>query len=112
MLAYIPAYRGQFLVANQDGLITQWAKLQLTAIPFIVTVEAQKSSFQSRNGTKCGHDYNNKCLQVAIKLLPRGEHITQLKLYVKREILHQGSLKHPFIVALKEVIILANAVLP
>ena len=41
--------------------------------------------------------------QVAIKLLPRGEFIAGFKTYVQREIMHQGSLKHPFIVALKEV---------
>ena len=41
-------------------------------------------------------------LQVAIKLLPRGDFIAGFKTYVQREIMHQGSLKHPFIVALKE----------
>ena len=40
---------------------------------------------------------------VAIKLLPRGELIKNFKTYVKREILHQSSLRHPFIVTLKEV---------
>jgi serine/threonine-protein kinase SRK2 len=40
---------------------------------------------------------------VAIKLLPRGNFIRNFKTYVKREILHQSSLKHPFIVSLREV---------
>ncbi|KAK9915501.1 hypothetical protein WJX75_000010 [Coccomyxa subellipsoidea] len=40
---------------------------------------------------------------VAIKLLPRGNFIKNFKTYVKREILHQSSLKHPFIVSLREV---------
>ena len=40
---------------------------------------------------------------VAIKLLPRGTFIKNFKTYVKREILHQSSLKHPFIVSLREV---------
>jgi serine/threonine protein kinase len=41
--------------------------------------------------------------EVAIKLLPRGTFIKNFKTYVKREILHQSSLKHPFIVSLREV---------
>lgn len=41
--------------------------------------------------------------EVAIKLLPRGERIRGHRANVKREIVHQGSLKHPFIVGLKEV---------
>ena len=42
---------------------------------------------------------------VAIKLLPRGTFIKNFKTYVKREILHQSSLKHPFIVSLREVLL-------
>ncbi|KAK9809250.1 hypothetical protein WJX72_012085 [[Myrmecia] bisecta] len=41
--------------------------------------------------------------EVAIKLLPRGDFVKNFKTYVQREILHQSSLKHPFIVCLKEV---------
>lgn len=40
---------------------------------------------------------------VAIKLLPRGNFIKNFKTYVNREILHQSSLKHPFIISLREV---------
>ena len=35
-------------------------------------------------------------------MLPRGDKIIRFKTYVLREIIHQGSLKHPFIVTLKE----------
>lgn len=41
--------------------------------------------------------------EIAIKLLPRGDFVKNFKTYVKREIVHQSSLKHPFIVSLKEV---------
>jgi len=41
--------------------------------------------------------------EVAIKMLPRGDKISRFRTYVLREIMHQGSLKHPFIVNLKEV---------
>lgn len=40
---------------------------------------------------------------VAIKLLPRGDFIATFKTYVMREIMHQGSLWHPHVVALREV---------
>ena len=40
---------------------------------------------------------------VAIKLLRRGEFIRVFQTYVKREIVHQSSLKHPFIIGLTEV---------
>lgn len=42
-------------------------------------------------------------VEVAIKLLPRGNFIKNFKTYVNREILHQSSLKHPFIISLREV---------
>ena len=42
-------------------------------------------------------------LEVAIKLLPRGELTKNFKTYVTREILHQSRLEHPFIVSIKEV---------
>ena len=42
-------------------------------------------------------------VHVAIKLLPRGNFIKNFKTYVNREILHQSSLKHPFIISLREV---------
>ena len=42
-------------------------------------------------------------VDVAIKLLPRGNFIKNFKTYVNREILHQSSLKHPFIISLREV---------
>jgi len=42
-------------------------------------------------------------VEVAIKLLPRGEVLKNFKTYVAREILHQSCLKHPFIVSIKEV---------
>lgn len=42
-------------------------------------------------------------LEVAIKLLPRGELLKNFKTYVTREILHQSCLEHPFIVSIKEV---------
>ncbi|GAB4818130.1 hypothetical protein N2152v2_005176 [Parachlorella kessleri] len=42
-------------------------------------------------------------LEVAIKLLPRGDFVKNYKTYVKREIVHQSSLKHPLIINLKEV---------
>ena len=42
-------------------------------------------------------------VEVAIKLLPRGNFIKNFKTYVNREILHQSSLKHPCIIALREV---------
>lgn len=41
--------------------------------------------------------------EVAIKLLPRGDFVKNYRTYVKREIVHQSSLKHPLIVNLKEV---------
>lgn len=41
--------------------------------------------------------------EVAIKLLPRGDFVKNYKTYVKREIVHQSSLKHPLIINLKEV---------
>ena len=40
---------------------------------------------------------------VAIKLLRRGDFIKIFRTYVKREIVHQSSLKHPFIIGLREV---------
>mmetsp|Transcript_10857 Transcript_10857/g.32543 ORF Transcript_10857/g.32543 Transcript_10857/m.32543 type:complete len:344 (+) Transcript_10857:974-2005(+) len=46
---------------------------------------------------------DNGGIEVAIKLLPRGEFIKNFKTYVKREIVHQSSLRHPFIVGLREV---------
>ncbi|KAK9832466.1 hypothetical protein WJX74_011045 [Apatococcus lobatus] len=39
----------------------------------------------------------------AIKLLKRGHFVAELRRYIGREILHQADLRHPFIVALKEV---------
>lgn len=45
----------------------------------------------------------NPPVDVAIKLLPRGSFIKNFKTYVNREILHQSSLKHPFIISLREV---------
>lgn len=42
-------------------------------------------------------------VEVAIKLLPRGEVLKNFKTYVAREILHQSCLEHPFIVSVKEV---------
>ena len=42
-------------------------------------------------------------VEVAIKLLPRGEVLKNFKTYVAREILHQSCLEHPFIVSIKEV---------
>ncbi len=41
-------------------------------------------------------------VEVAIKLLPRGEVLKNFKTYVAREILHQSCLEHPFIVSIKE----------
>ncbi|KAL6770548.1 SNRK2F [Auxenochlorella protothecoides x Auxenochlorella symbiontica] len=41
--------------------------------------------------------------EVAIKMLPRGEFIRNYKTYVKREIVHQSSLRHPSIIRLREV---------
>lgn len=40
---------------------------------------------------------------VAVKLLRRGDFIKIFRTYVKREIVHQSSLKHPFIIGLREV---------
>ncbi|GAB4823630.1 hypothetical protein N2152v2_010676 [Parachlorella kessleri] len=39
----------------------------------------------------------------AVKLLPRGELIKSFRIMVLREVLHHGSLHHPFIVGLREV---------
>lgn len=47
-------------------------------------------------------------VDVAIKLLPRGNFIKNFKTYVKREILNQSSLRHPFIVSLREVTFLLD----
>ena len=44
-----------------------------------------------------------KRLQVAIKLLPRGDFVKNYQLYVRREIQNQSSLRHPLIVSLREV---------
>ena len=41
-------------------------------------------------------------------MLPRGDKIIRFKTYVLREILHQGSLKHPFIVTLIEVSVIVS----
>ena len=41
-------------------------------------------------------------MEVAIKLLPRGDFIKIFKVYIKREILHQSTLRHPFIIAIKQ----------
>ncbi|KAK9803878.1 hypothetical protein WJX72_001318 [[Myrmecia] bisecta] len=41
--------------------------------------------------------------EVAVKLLPRGDFVRNYKTYVKREIQHHSSLRHPLIVSLKEV---------
>ena len=40
---------------------------------------------------------------VALKLLPRGQVVRDFKTYLTREIVHQSSLRHPFIVRLREV---------
>eukprot|EP00884_Botryococcus_braunii_P019876 jgi/Botrbrau1/6572/Bobra.40_2s0035.1 len=40
---------------------------------------------------------------VAVKLIPRGPQLADFARYVKREIIHQSTLRHPFIVGLKEV---------
>lgn len=40
---------------------------------------------------------------VAIKLIRRGKFFRDYKLYVAREILHHGSLRHPFVIGLYEV---------
>ena len=40
---------------------------------------------------------------VALKLLRRGDFMKVFRTYVKREIVHQSSLKHPFIIGLREV---------
>ena len=42
-------------------------------------------------------------VQVAIKLLPRGDFVKQYQTYVRREIQNQSSLRHPLIVSLREV---------
>ena len=44
----------------------------------------------------------NPPVEVAIKLLPRGDFMKIFKTYIKREILHQSTLRHPFIVAIKQ----------
>mmetsp|Transcript_11502 Transcript_11502/g.34552 ORF Transcript_11502/g.34552 Transcript_11502/m.34552 type:complete len:348 (+) Transcript_11502:371-1414(+) len=41
--------------------------------------------------------------ELAIKMLPRGEFVQNFRTYIKREIVHQQSLQHPFIVSLTEV---------
>ena len=41
-------------------------------------------------------------VEVAIKLLPRGDFTRIFKNYIKREILHQSTLRHPFIIAIKQ----------
>ncbi|EFN50475.1 hypothetical protein CHLNCDRAFT_59511, partial [Chlorella variabilis] len=41
----------------------------------------------------------------AIKLLPRGHYVRNYHTYVVREILHHASLRHPFVVALSQVIL-------
>ena len=40
--------------------------------------------------------------EVAIKLLPRGDLTRVFQIYIKREILHQSSLRHPFVIAIKQ----------
>ncbi|KAK9834462.1 hypothetical protein WJX74_002218 [Apatococcus lobatus] len=47
--------------------------------------------------------HNTTGEEVAIKLLPRGNFSELYRRYVSREIKHQSSLRHPLIVALKEV---------
>ena len=42
-------------------------------------------------------------VEVAIKLLPRGDFVKNYKTYVKREIQNQSGLRHPLIVSIKEV---------
>lgn len=42
-------------------------------------------------------------LEVAIKLLPRGDIVKSYKTYVKREIENQSRLRHPLIITIKEV---------
>lgn len=42
-------------------------------------------------------------IEVAIKLLPRGDFVKQYQTYVRREIQNQSSLRHPLIVSLREV---------
>lgn len=43
---------------------------------------------------------------VAIKLIERGEFVRTFRTYVMRELLHHGSLAHPFVVRLREVLLL------
>lgn len=45
---------------------------------------------------------------VAIKLLPRGAYLGVYRVYVAREILHHGSLVHPFIIGCYEVFLTPN----
>eukprot|EP00884_Botryococcus_braunii_P014305 jgi/Botrbrau1/22876/Bobra.0065s0034.1 len=46
--------------------------------------------------------------QVAIKLLERGVQMRTFKTYVTREVLHQSSLRHPFVIGLSEVFLTPN----
>ncbi|KAK9813840.1 hypothetical protein WJX73_001401 [Symbiochloris irregularis] len=48
----------------------------------------------------------NPPMEVAVKLLRRGNFIRDFRTYVKREIVHQSSLRHPFIIGLREVTLL------
>lgn len=50
------------------------------------------------------------CREVAIKLLPRGDFVRLYRTYIKREMVHHSSLRHPMVISLREVFLTAGSI--